>query len=88
MDADEFETAETAASTVHRDKSLKATAGLDGSGVDWQSLWGAGSSDSGLETAADGSFLLGECCVVRCSALLLPTQQYYMLLVHTVQQVV
>lgn len=61
VDADDLDAATTDSHASSR-KSSKALPSTNGSsaGVQWQSLWGSDGSENGIETAAAGSFLLGE----------------------------
>eukprot|EP00878_Enallax_costatus_P005037 GHUV01005297.1.p1 GENE.GHUV01005297.1~~GHUV01005297.1.p1 ORF type:complete len:1446 (+),score=421.24 GHUV01005297.1:301-4638(+) len=57
VDADDLDA--TVIDYVSSHKSTKPLPSSNGSnGIDWQSLWGSDGSENGIETAADGSFLL------------------------------
>ena len=62
VDADDLDATTTAATaTSGSSRNGKALTGVGGNGVDWQSLWGSDNIDDGIQTATDGSYLLGEC---------------------------
>lgn len=59
IEADDLNASVTEAPSSRDSKALTGTNSRSSSSIDWQDLWGSNGYEDGIETAGDGSFLLG-----------------------------